>query len=116
MTPAASVEDADRLYSRLWPELWISFASLLRVYLAAHGLNSGAEAEVESGTDVIEVKVPSRNRWLRLELHGANGSWRREDGSEAKFSLLLNGNIVVNAGTEEEMDTIAEQLAREIMR
>jgi hypothetical protein len=113
---ASPVEDADRIDSRLWPELWISFASLLRVYTAAHGLNSGAEAEVTSSTESIEVRVPSRNRWLQMELCGAKGSWKREDGSEARFSLLVNGNMVVNAGTEEEMDTIAEQLAREIMR
>ncbi len=112
MMQAASVEDADRVYS----ELWISFASLVKVYTAAHGLNSNAEAQVECGRDAIEVRVPSRNRWLRMELVGAEGIWEREDGSGAKFSLLLNGNIVVNAGTEEEMDTIAEQLAREIMR
>jgi hypothetical protein len=112
VTPVFPAEDAERVY----PELWISFASLLKVYTAAHGLNSGMEAEVECSTNVIEVRAPGRDRRLRLELSGADGTWKREDGTEASFSLLLNGNMVVNTGTEEEMDTIAERLAREIMR
>lgn len=112
MSPAISDEAVDRVF----PELWISFASLLKAYTAAHGLNSGTEAEVEYDSDVIAVRVPSQSRWLRLDLRGAAATWKREDGSEGRFSLLLNGNIVVDTGTEEEMDTIAEQLAREIMR
>lgn len=112
MSPATPAEDLNRVYS----ELWISFASLLKVYTAAHGLNSGVEAEVECKANSIEVQVRSRNRWLRLVLNGADGVWNREDGTEARFVLLLNGNIAVEAGAEEEMDTIAEQLAREIMR
>lgn len=112
MRPAISDEAVDRVF----PELWISFASLLRAYTAAHGLNSGAEAQVECDSEVITVNIPSRSRWLRLSLQGADGSWKREDGSEGRFRLLLNGNIVVEMGTEEEMDTIAERLAREIMR
>jgi hypothetical protein len=112
VSPVSSAEDAERVY----PELWISFASLLKVYTAAHGLNSGIEAEVECNVDVIEIQIPGRNRSLRFELRGADGTWTREDGTESRFSLLLNGNMIVNTGTEEEMDTIAERLAREIMR
>lgn len=101
---------------RVFPELWTSLAGLLKAYTAAHGLNSKLEAEIVNTAEVIEVKVLGRNRWLRLELRGSEGNWKREDGSGAKFSLLVNGNIVVEAGSEEEMDTIAEQLAREIMQ
>ena len=39
--------------STLYAELWVSLASLLRSYTAAHGLNRKQQATVELGEDDI---------------------------------------------------------------
>ena len=45
-------------------ELWISWASLLRSYAAAHGLNSNNFAVIEFGEDQIVLRFGSR--WTRF--------------------------------------------------
>ena len=49
---------------RLYTELWTSFASLIRSYGAAQGLNSRHQAIVEVGSDIITLRVGTR--WLRI--------------------------------------------------
>jgi hypothetical protein len=75
---------------QLYRELWVSLASLLRSYTAAHGLNGDRQATVELGEDRITV----RNGMLEF--------------TEA-------GRLRSTAG-EEEMDIVAEAWAREMMR
>ena len=53
---------------RLRTELWTSWASLLRSYAAAHGLNSRHHAVVEVGADEITLRVASR--WLPIQRDG----------------------------------------------
>ena len=47
VTAEASMESAQRC--ELITELWVSLASLLRSYTAAHGLNGNRQATVELG-------------------------------------------------------------------
>ncbi len=94
----------DRLHS----ELWTSWASLLRSYAAAHGLNSRHHAVVEVGADEITLRVASR--WLRFTHDLVEDS----EGNRSSFSLEEDGTVKLN-GTTEEMDLAAEQLAREMM-
>ena len=93
---------------RLRTELWTSWASLLRSYAAAHGLNSRHHAVVEVGADEITLRVASR--WLRF----THERWKT-----AKATLLLHaeedGTVKLN-GIAEEMDLAAERLAREMMQ
>ena len=42
--------------AQLYVELWVSLASLLRSYTAAHGLNGDRQATVELGEEQITVR------------------------------------------------------------
>jgi hypothetical protein len=104
---------------RLWPELWISLASLLRSYTAAHGLNRKEQATVELGEDQIIVRAGER--WLRLDRAKADVIWAREDGSRGLMRFTMEGRLHTHVGQEEhedreeEMDMQAEAWARELM-
>jgi hypothetical protein len=98
---------------RLWVELWVSLASLLRSYAAVHGLNGNRQATVES--DGKRIRVHFGARQLDLERHGASVNWQREDGSKGKLELTEAGRLRGVSG-EEEMDMAAEAWARELMQ
>src|ERR1700730_8752220 len=93
---------------RLRTELWTSWASLLRSYAAAHGLNSRHHAVVEVGADEITLRVAGR--WLRF----THETLQDSDGNRSTFSLQEDGTVKLN-GIAEEMDLAAEKLAREMM-
>ena len=96
----------------LWVELWVSLASLLRSYTAAHGLNGNRQATVELGEERITVRHSPA--WLELEREGAQVRWRREDGRAGLMELTEAGRL--RAGErEDEMDMVAEAWARELM-
>lgn len=96
----------------LWIELWVSLASLLRSYTAAHGLNGNRQATVELGEERITVR--HGDAWLELERRGAEVRWRREDGRSGLMELLETGRL--RAGErEDEMDMVTEAWARELM-
>jgi hypothetical protein len=97
----------------LYAELWVSLASLLRSYTAAHGLNGDRQATVELGEARITVRHSTR--WLDLNRDGATILWQREDGRRGMFELMESGRLRSSDG-EEEMDIAAEQWARELMR
>src|SRR3984885_1217769 len=94
---------------RLRTELWTSWASLLRSYAAAHGLNSRHHAVVEVGADEITLRVGSK--WLRFTHETI------EDSEEhcSSFNMQEDGTVKLN-GIAEEMDLAAERLAREMMQ
>lgn len=102
----------------VYAELWTSFASLLRSYTAAHGLNGREQAVVEVGAE--EILVRHGQRRLRLTQSGGQGAWSREDGSGSDLILHEDGRMTLAGmhrhGGTEEMDAVAERLAREIMR
>src|ERR1700747_2135081 len=94
---------------RLRAELWTSWASLLRSYAAAHGLNSRHHAVVEVGADEITLRVASR--WLRFTHDLVEDS----EGNRSTFSLEEDGTAKLN-GLPQPMDLAAELLAREMMQ
>ena len=98
---------------RVYAELWISLASLLRSYCAAHGVHSNRHATVE--TDEEEIAVRHEEKWLRLERDGAIVTWTRENGSSGSMEIAETGQLRSGTG-EEEMDLAAEAWARELMR
>jgi hypothetical protein len=104
MTNSEAVHIKDRLHT----ELWTSWASLLRSYSAAHGLNSRHHAVVEVGADEITLRVASR--WLRFTRDLIEDS----EGNRSPFSLEEDGTVKLDGKTQ-EMDLAAEQLAREMM-
>uniref|UniRef100_E6PZ79 Uncharacterized protein n=1 Tax=mine drainage metagenome TaxID=410659 RepID=E6PZ79_9ZZZZ len=98
---------------RLWTELWVSLASLLRSYTAAHGLNGSRQATVELGEERIMVR--RGERWLRLERAGAEIDVMREDGAGWRMKFGEDGRIGSETGEWMEMDMQAESWARELM-
>ena len=106
---------------QLYIELWVSLASLLRSYTAAHGLNGDRQATVELGEEKITVR--HGNAWLELNRQGAMVTWRREDARIGMLELTEAGRLRVPGSqnrdlvhpVEEEMDFAAEAWARELM-
>jgi hypothetical protein len=97
----------------VYAELWVSLASLLRSYTAAHGLNQDRQATVELGDERITVR--HAEKWLDLTRDGAKVCWLREDGGRGVLELTESGRLQSNHG-QEELDIAAEQWARELMR
>jgi hypothetical protein len=103
--------------SDLFVELWVSLASLLRSYTAAHGLNGNRQATVELAEELITVRYG--DRWLELERSGAQVRWHRENGQGGVLELTEAGRLRPNkscASEEAEMDMAAERWARELMQ
>jgi hypothetical protein len=71
--------------AQVYAELWVSLASLLRSYTAAHGLNGKQQATVELGEDKILVRCGES--WLDIERTGATIDWKREDGRSGMLEL-----------------------------
>lgn len=110
---------ADPVDVRVARELWSSFISLLRSYTAAHGLNGTRQAVLEVSQD--RVLVRAGERLLTVDFDGERGTFARETGAATKFTIDEHGRLVQRSGPEgpgnaEEMDMVAERLAREIMR
>lgn len=97
------------LSPQLHTELWTSWASLLRSYAAAHGLNAPQHAVVEVSASEITLRVGAR--WLRFTPDQVNGS---EQPPQA-FRLNEDGTATVADQPTEEMDIIAERFARELL-
>jgi hypothetical protein len=100
----------------LFEELWVSLASLLRSYTAAHGLNRDKQATVELGEERITVRRD--DRWLDLERSVAQVSWQRENGQNGVLELTGAGRLRSSGSPVEdgvELDLAAEQWARELM-
>ncbi len=112
------------LDDKLYVELWVSLASLLRSYTAAHGLNGNRQATVELGEE--EITVRHGDKWLRLLRSGTEVNWQREDGSSGTLELTEAGRLRsrnprsqdrdLGHPEEEEMDLAAESWARELMQ
>ncbi|HEY0264744.1 MAG TPA: transcriptional regulator [Granulicella sp.] len=94
---------------RLHTELWTSFASQIRSYAAAHGLNSRHHAVVEVGPEIITLRV--NTRWLRFTSSEMTG----DNITSQPFELHEDGTVTVGAVTE-AMDFTAERLTRELMQ
>ncbi len=95
--------------ARLHTELWTSWASLLRSYAAAHGMNSSEHAVVEVGPEEIMVRVGSK--WLRF----TSTTLDTYTGASQSFALTEAGAVSFFPQEPEEMDFAAERLIRELM-
>jgi hypothetical protein len=95
--------------SALFKELWISWASLLRSYAAAHGLSSNNFAVIEFGEDQIVLRFGSR--WARF----THSEMQSSDGGTVSFALNEDGSVTLD-GKMDEMDFAAERVTRELMQ
>ena len=89
-------------------ELWTSWASMLRVYAAAHGLTSTHHAVVEVGAEEIVLRVGER--WARFTRDEMSTS----EGVTLPFRMEEDGRIRIG-DLEDEMDMAAERVAREML-
>src|SRR3977135_950596 len=94
---------------RLRTELWTSWASLLRSYAAAHGLNRRHHAVVEVGADEITLRVGSR--WLRF----THETLQDSEGRRFSFNMQEDGTVKLN-GIPEEVDHPTKSPPREIIQ
>lgn len=94
---------------QLHTELWTSWASLLRSYSAAHGLNATQHAVVEVSPESITLRVGSH--WMRF----TSTELRLSDDRPVSFALHENGTVSIAGAPEEEMDIAAERFAREML-
>ena len=99
--------------ARVARELWNSFVSLIRSYTAAHGLNGTRQAVLEVSVDSLLVRAGERLLTIRFD--GERGNFARETGPATEFTLDEHGRVILGDKAE-EMDMVAERLAREIMR
>jgi hypothetical protein len=99
--------------AQVYVELWVSLASLLRSYTAAHGLNGDRQATVELGEECITVR--HADRWLELLRTRSAVRWTREDGKSGVLELTEAGTLRAATG-EQELDMAAEAWARELMQ
>ncbi|MGA7859489.1 MAG: transcriptional regulator [Terracidiphilus sp.] len=102
---------------KAYGELWVSLASLLRSYTAAHGLNGDRQATVELAENSITVR--HGNNWLDLQRIESQINWRRENGLSGVLELTEAGQLQSIGGAEREeleLDMAAEKWARELMR
>ena len=93
----------------LHTELWTSWASLLRSYAAAHGLNAPQHAVVEVSAAEITLRVGPH--WLRFTPTALEGT----QSASQPFHLNENGTVTLANHPEEEMDLAAERFARELL-
>jgi hypothetical protein len=93
-------------------ELWVSLASLLRSYTAAHGLRRNQQAKITASEQIIVAR--NGEKWLRLERIHRSITWTRENGKSGLLELTGHGQLRGPAG-EEAMDMAAEAWARELM-
>jgi hypothetical protein len=97
------------MQAKVHTELWISWASMLRSYAAAHGLNSKRFAVIEFGEDEIVVRVDAK--WDRFTHEAMESS----DGRKVGFALNEDGTVMLD-GKMDEMDFAAERVTRELMQ
>jgi hypothetical protein len=93
----------------VFPELWISWGSLLRSYAAAHGLSRKQAAVIE--LDMQQIVVRYGSKWIRFTHEWLETS----EGSKVPFALNEDGTITLD-GKIDEMDFAAERVTRELMQ
>ena len=97
------------MQSNLHTELWTSWASLLRSYAAAHGLNAPQHAVVEVSAAEITLRVGPH--WLRF----TPTSLESPEKPPQPFHLNEDGTVSLPPNPPEEMDVAAERFARELL-
>jgi hypothetical protein len=100
-------------------ELWTSFASLLRSYSAAHGMNSTHQAVVEVSADSILMRVAEH--WTSVAMQQGrvtvDQDWSEPGSIDLRgLELRESGEFVLPNGKREDMDMFAERLACEIFK
>jgi len=101
--------------SAVYVELWVSFASLLRSYTAARGLNGKRQATVELGEERILVR--DGDDWLDLRQSGAKVNSQREDGRAGMPEFTEAGRkLILKAYQERKQESLQHPLLDQQLR
>jgi len=99
-------------------ELWISFASLLRSYVAARCLNDQESADVALKGESIRIVAANTAMELTLDPHDWSGSWCLSSGvgqqTRGRLALLPEGRIDID-GNVLDLDHAAIDLVASLM-
>ena len=106
-------QQTDRIVEKHARELWVSLASLLRSYTAAHGLNGTTQATVELSDDLIRVRCGQR--WLSLARRDGVIEGRTHAGVRFHLRWSEAGDLLTETGEGLPMDLQAEQWSRELV-
>jgi len=84
---------------RVFAELWISFASLVRSYVAAHDLGRIAgHAFVDNGTDGhLSVREEKKILSIEFDVHTGAGQWTIYEDDPGPERQLSNGEFRIGA-------------------
>ena len=99
-------------------ELWISFTSLLRGYVAAANLNFGASSEVIATENSIAVSAGKARLEMQYQPATGAGNWGlRGSGrkTQGRFALLPDGRIELDGNTL-DLDHAAIDFAAALMQ
>jgi hypothetical protein len=91
-------------------ELWLSFRSVLRSYVAAANLRSEEAARVEWSEKDVTLTGANASLNLRLDLASGRGSWHLHaagiETAHGKFELLPEGTLELD-GKVQDLDHAA---------
>lgn len=110
------IETASQMPSggeHLYDELWISLASLLRSYVALYSFHSNCQTTVDQNEE--KIAICQHEKLFILARNHAFVTWTRENGDGGTLELTESGTLR-GPVTEEPMDLVAEQWARELVR
>ena len=99
-------------------ELWISFTSLLRAYVAAAGLHGGESAEVAATENSISITAGHARLAMQYEPATGAGNWVLHGTipqMRGRFELLPDGRIELD-GTTLDLDHAAIDFAAALMQ
>ncbi len=113
MTMTERNQQADGIGEAHARELWVSLASLLRSYTAAHGLNGTTQATVELSDDKIRVRCGQR--WLSLTRRDGQIEGLTYQGASFRLRWSEAGDLLTETGDGLPMDLQAEQWSRELV-
>ena len=85
--------------SRIFAELWISFVSLVRSYVAAHDLGRiEGHAFVDDGNDGrLTVREEKKNLVIEFDAHTGAGQWTIYEDEPGPERQLSNGDFRIGA-------------------
>ena len=99
-------------------ELWVSFASVLRSYVAAASLNSAAAFTVDSSENSISIATGEALLALRVDPRTGAGDWQLTGYAtemQGRFILLHDGRIALD-GNMLDLDHAAIDFAAALMQ
>lgn len=107
---------SDAAASRLYAELWISFAALIRSYVAAHDIGRPTgRALVDTGEDA-HLTLRSEGKILSIDFDSTSGegSWKLYEDDPAAERLLETGDFTLGEDSQVKLSDRHGKLELEV--